>query len=70
LITFSNGTSWWASASSTVSLVRVSSCSQVGSPARSARSGSMLTNMPTTPSSSGADRPATGEPTAKSVCLV
>ena len=52
--------------SSTLLRVRPSSSAKVGSPASSARIGSMLMNMPTRFSSSGADRPATDEPTAKS----
>lgn len=66
--TFANGTSACSKPSSTARRVRSNSSVKVGSPASSARIGSMLMNMPTTSSSSGADRPATEAPTAKSSC--
>ena len=64
--TLANGTSACSNPSSTVRRVRSSSSVNVGSSPRSARSGSMLMNMPTRFSSSGADRPATDAPIAKS----
>ncbi len=64
--TFSKGRSWWAKAPSTVSCTRPSSSRKDGSPERSVRSASVLTNRPTSPSSSARLRPATGAPTTTS----
>jgi hypothetical protein len=64
---FSNGTSWCWNASSVVRRTWARDSRNVGAPAKSVRSTSMLTKKPISPSSSGRLRPAIGEPTT-TVC--
>ncbi|HET7460808.1 MAG TPA: hypothetical protein VFJ82_06160 [Longimicrobium sp.] len=64
--TRSKGISWWSCAPSTVSRTRPTSARKEGSPARSVRSTRRLTKRPTSSSTSGWVRPATGVPTTTS----
>ncbi len=60
----SNGSSWWAKASSVASRVRARSVATVGSPRRSPAWARVLTKQPIRPSVAACVRPATGDPTA------
>ena len=64
----SKGTSWCANAPTVPARTRRTTSRKAGSPERSVRRASVLTNSPTIPSVSGRPRPATGEPTTTSSC--
>ncbi len=65
--TCSNGRSAWENAASASVLTLRSSSAKDGSPPRSVRSTTVLTNSPIRPFSRGSPRPLTGVPTAMSV---
>ncbi len=64
---FSNGRSSPANASTTTSRTRPSSSRKLNGPSSRTRSARVLTKQPSTPSVSTRPRPATGEPTTRSV---